>query len=291
MKHTLAIAAAAMGLSALSAHADGLDDPLGPREVAVGEGQRAGAIGALATTLNPAGLPLTRELVFEGSYGYRPEDSASLIGVSACDSTNAVPGCFFYRYASATSTADGTEIEDKAHVVGASLARAINSRAMVGITTKYVNFKSDPDSDADATGFSWDFGGLVRLTDSVNLAAVGYNLLGIDTPEFPRSVGGGVFVKPTPQISLGFDGRWALDSDDETGRYGGGGEYFLTGTNDAGYPLRLGFVHDVVGGTYLTGGLGMSTAKLAIDIGARQQLSDGDELLITGSLRLFGPRM
>ena len=37
------------------ADADSLNHPLGPRELAVGEGVRAGATGAMATTLNPAG--------------------------------------------------------------------------------------------------------------------------------------------------------------------------------------------------------------------------------------------
>src|SRR5262249_55888196 len=84
-----------------SAHAEGdaLVDALGPREIAVGEAMRGAATGASAIGLNPAGLPLNRELVFEGGYGYRLDDQASLLGVSACDSTSAVSGCFYYQYA------------------------------------------------------------------------------------------------------------------------------------------------------------------------------------------------
>ena len=78
-----------------SAHADGdaLEDMLGPREIALGEALRGAATGGSAIGLNPAGIPLTRELVFEGGYGYRFSDQASLIGVSACDSTAGAPGC------------------------------------------------------------------------------------------------------------------------------------------------------------------------------------------------------
>ena len=63
-----------------SAHAEGdaLVDMLGPREIAVGEAMRGGATGSSAIGLNPAGLPLNRELVFEGGYGYR----ASRLGVA-----------------------------------------------------------------------------------------------------------------------------------------------------------------------------------------------------------------
>ena len=62
------------------ADADSLNDGLGPREISVGESMRADARGALATTLNPAGLALNRELVFEGSYGYRPGDDFTHLG-------------------------------------------------------------------------------------------------------------------------------------------------------------------------------------------------------------------
>src|SRR5678816_4066742 len=93
-----------------NAGADSLNDLLGPREIAVGEALRGGATGAAGADLNPSGLALNRELVFEGGYGYRAADSASLIGVSACDSTNALPGCFFYGYAGSNPELGGMEM-------------------------------------------------------------------------------------------------------------------------------------------------------------------------------------
>ena len=100
------------------AGADSLNDQLGPREIAVGEALRGGATGAAGVDLNPSGLPLNRELVFEGGYGYRAADSASLIGVSACDSTNALPGCFFYDYAGASPELGGMTMHRTTHVGG-----------------------------------------------------------------------------------------------------------------------------------------------------------------------------
>ena len=58
------------------AERDSLVDSLGPREMAVGEALRGAATGASAIALNPAGLPLNRELVFEGGYGYPLADQA-----------------------------------------------------------------------------------------------------------------------------------------------------------------------------------------------------------------------
>jgi hypothetical protein len=286
-----AVAAALLAAAGGRADADALTDGLGPREVARGEGLRAGAVGAMATTLNPAGLPLSRELVFEGSFGYRPDDSAALVGVSACDSTNAVPGCFYYHYAGASPEVGGMELPRRTHLAGATLSRALSPRINLGAGVKWFDFESDA-GDADKSGFNWDVGATASLTDSFTIAAVGYNLWGAESPEFPRAVAGGVLLRPGAGFSLGFDGVWDLDREGETGRYGGGGEYFIS-TQDGrvGYPIRVGAVYDVVGGTYVGGGLGVATMKLGFDVAARRQVAEGDELLLSASLRVFGPRM
>jgi hypothetical protein len=274
------------------ADADSLNDPLGPREVALGEGMRAGAVGAMATTLNPAGLPLTRELVFEGSFGYRPDDSASLVGLAACDSTNAMPGCFYYHYAGMSPDIGGMELGRRTHVGGMTLSRSLNQRINIGVGGKYFDFESDNMAEEDASGFNWDVGATVRLTEILNVAGVGYNLFGTKSLEFPRATAAGILIRPGQGVSLGFDALWNLDVDGKTGRYGGGGEYFIsTQGGRIGYPLRLGGVHDVATGSFVTGGAGIATMKIGFDIAARKQVSDGDELLVTASLRVFGPRL
>ncbi|MBK9033049.1 MAG: hypothetical protein IPL61_17575 [Myxococcales bacterium] len=269
--------------------ADGLDDALGPRELATGEARRADVSGAQAASLNPAGLPLTRDLTFEGSYGYRSFDGASLISASACDSTNAAPGCFYYRYAGG-DTVDGRH--QRAHVAGLTLARPLNARAMIGLGAKYINARgAAADGSEDITGFNWDAGLVIRLTDQFNLAATGYNLFGTENVTFARAVGGGASFRPSPALVAAFDARWDLSTDGPTGRYGGGLEYFVsTAGGQTGYPLRAGVVHDVATGTFITGGLGIATVKFALDIGVRKQVKDGDDLQLSASLRVFGPR-
>src|SRR5688572_5525414 len=128
-----------------SAHAEGdaLVDQLGPREIAVGEAMRGGATGASAIGLNPAGLPLNRELVFEGGYGYRLSDQASLVGVSACDSTGPAPGCFYYSYAGSSPELGGMTLSRRTHMAGTSLAYPISPRVFLGTSIKYFNFDSD----------------------------------------------------------------------------------------------------------------------------------------------------
>lgn len=290
------IVSAACGLLALAAlghvaraDADGLTDALGPRELALGGGLRAGAVGALATSLNPAGVALTRELVLEGSYGYR--DNAALVALSACDSTNAAPGCFYYRYASVTPT-DGMDVHQRSHVGGLTLSRVVSPRFIIGSGIKYFNVKRDDMSAKADSGVNWDLGTLLRITPTLDLAVVGYNIKGSTSAEFPRAVGAGMAFHSTAQFRATFDALWNLDSDQSTGRYGGGVEYVVsTQRGQVDYPLRLGALHDVVTGSFISGGLGIAAAKYGLDIGARKQVSDGDELQISASLRVFGPRL
>lgn len=289
MRLRLSVAAGLLAAAATPAASDILDDALGPRELATGEARRGEVSGAQAASLNPAGLPLTRELTFEGSYGYRSTDAASLVAISACDSTNAAPGCFYYRYAG-SDTADGRH--QRTHVAGLALSRIVNARATIGLGARYINDAGAlADGSDDVKGLNWDAAAALRLTDTLNLAVIGHNLWGIENSRVARTVSGGVSLRASPTILAVFDARWNLSTDGDTGRYGGGLEYFVaTADRQTGYPLRAGAVHDVVAGTYVTGGLGIITVKYALDVGVRKQVRDGDDLQLGVALRVFGPR-
>lgn len=278
-----------------SAHADGdaLEDMLGPREIAMGDALRGAATGATAIALNPAGLPLNRELVFEGGYGYRPTDSASLVDISACDSTATVPGCFYYDYAGSNPELDGMSLHRAAHVVGSALAYTLTPRVMFGTNVKYFHFSSKVMGETNSSGFTEDIGATLRLSQMINLGIVGYNLFGATSVDFPRAVGGGLAARPIPNLLLTFDARWKLESDDHTARYGGGGELFLrTASGSTGFPIRLGALRDNgLGTTYISGGVGLATMRLAIDVAARRAISGGDETLFIASMRFYGPRL
>ncbi|RMH39840.1 MAG: hypothetical protein D6689_15485 [Deltaproteobacteria bacterium] len=298
--HRIAAATAlwiALLCPAARANANSLVDALGPRELALGESMRADATGSLATTLNPAGLPLSRSLVLETGYGYRPDDGASLVAVSACDSTVPVPGCFYYHYFRASPDVGGVDVRRRSHEVGYVIARRVGS-FVFGAKYKYFDYNFSPASagDDDASGHAADFGMTFVAGDSVRVGVVSYNLVSTaDSPQYPRAFGGGLVVRPAPSLSIAVDAAWNTDLPDgqDTGRYSGGVEYFIVAANrQAGYPLRAGVVYDDTGDrTYATGGLGYVTPKVGIDIGVRKQVGgDGDELLVVGSLRLFAPQ-
>ncbi len=277
-------------LGSASAEPDSLDDQLGPREMGVGEAMRAGATGATSIGLNPAGVSLNRELAFEGGYGYRGSDSATLVGVSACDSTSPLSGCFFYSYAGSTPELGGTTMSRTAHIAGTSLSRLVVPRIMVGVTGKYFRYSTDVMDESDAKGFSLDAGATVRLTETINVGVAGKNLMGTkDSVHFPRAIGAGLFARPMPALALSFDSRWRTDGGGP--RFGGGAEMFVR-AGDYGFPIRGGALRDnALGTTYVTGGLGIANLKWTIDVAARRAVDGGDETVILASMRFFGPRL
>lgn len=277
------------------AGADSLNDVLGPREIAVGEAMRGGATGEIGVDLNPSGLPLNRELVFEGGYGYRAADSASLIGVSACDSTNAMPGCFFYDYAGSSPESGDMTMHRTSQVGGLALSRMIVPHILIGATAKYYHFTSSMPGETDASGTAFDLGATVRVTQLINLGVSAQNLWATtESPEFPRAIGGGVYAHPVSALALSFDARWKLDGSDRSARYGGGAELFLPGSaGQSGYALRAGALHDdnEVAATYLSAGLGFASVGWGVDIAGRREIKGGNETMIVASMRFFGPRL
>ncbi|HEY5936531.1 MAG TPA: hypothetical protein VIU61_17900 [Kofleriaceae bacterium] len=290
------VAALALGpillLGSARADSTGLDEMLGPREIAVGEAMRGGATGATAIGLNPAGLPLNRELVFEGGYGYRASDSASMIGVSACDSTVAAPGCFFYDYIGSNPELEGSMESRRTHVGGLAIGRQFVPRVSIGATVKYFDYESSVMGEDDSNGTAFDLGATLRLTEMVNLGVSGQNLYSTEkSVQFPRAAGGGLQARPFPSLTLSFDMRWKLVEDGGM-RYGGGAEWFLRGSKGrTGYPIRVGGLRDeALGSTYVSGGIGMASMSWGIDIGARREVKGGDDTLVIASMRFFGPR-
>jgi len=273
---------------------DSVSDMLGPREIAVGEALRGAATGSSGTELNPSSIGLNRELVFEGGYGYRGADSASLIGVSACDSTNALPGCFFYDYAGSNPQLGDMTLHRTTHVAGVALSRMVVPRVLIGATARYYDFSSDMAGDTSGSGTTFDLGATVRLTNSINFGFSGQNLYSTTrSPEFPRTLGGGLYARPVAPLALSFDARWRVEGSDRSARFGGGADLFLSGSDSQdGYSLRGGALHDNgLGATYLSAGLGFASMSWGLDVAGRRQVKGGDETLIIASMRVFGPRL
>ena len=275
-------------LGAGAARADG--DALGPRATGVGESLRAAATGALATVLNPAGLTLARNYVVEASYGYRHADKTHVQAVSICDSvTTRVGACVFYNHVSADPTVPG---DLYLHEGGITMSTPMGPLSL-GVTNKYVSYNESMTEtvpvDSSHKGFVFDAGLTYRVFPTFTVAAVGYNLLGSDDSRYATAMGFGVAFNAMDRLLLAADAKY--DFETENARYGGGVEYlFTSGQAQQGMPIRGGYVYDSgSGASYITGGLGFITTKIAIDSALRKQVNHGSELLCQFSLRLFLP--
>jgi hypothetical protein len=293
LKHVVSLVTALSAVSApcLAGFARADSDTISARAIGLGESLRAAASGSLATTLNPAGLSLSRSYVIEGGYGYRPDDKSHIQNVSICDSvTTRVGACLYYTHLSA----DPGEMGDRSlHEVGLTTSLPLGSNLSIGITQRYVSYSESvmelEPIDASKKGYLLDAGMMYRLFGPLTLAVVGYNLVGADEPRYARALGGGLAFSAGRTLLLAVDARY--DFGLESARLGGGAEYVFSGAGGQhGLPLRLGYVYDSEdGASYITGGAGFMTPRVAIDFGARKQLSEGDELMLQLSLRLFLP--
>src|SRR5690606_30767582 len=119
------------------------------------------------------------------------------------------------------------------------------------------NVKDEAMPAADTSGWNWDLGLTLRVTDTINVGASGQNLWGADSPELPRALGGGVVARPLDTLAVSFDARWKLEDSDKSMRYGGGAELFLrTGNGQTAFPIRAGALRDNgLDATYVSAGV------------------------------------
>lgn len=271
------------------AFGDSLSDTIDTRSLAVGEARRANATGASSTILNPSGLALNKELAFEGSYGFLPDDETSFARVSACDSTVPVGGCFFYSYFSSEREVGAMPMGRRSHEFGLSSSRALTQQILFGISAKYVdaNFASEDDQ----SGFTTDVGLTLALSQSIKIAAVGYNVLGgLEHSSYPLAFATGLSFQPGSRaLMVNADAVWNSDATGKKGRYSAGAEYVLGSAQQSRYPIRVGGIIDRgLDARYVTGGLGLATGKIGFDVSVRSQVSGGDELVLVAGLRMFG---
>src|SRR5262249_11675908 len=148
--------------------------------------------------LNPAGAALTKTYVFEGFYGFRPEDKSHVEAVSLCDSvTTNVAACLSYDHLSASPDYPGGMTgERSSHRFALTTAVPLSESIFFGITQKYVIYNDtmmlDPVVQVEKKGYLLDAGLTLKVMDTVNLGIAGYNLIGADDAEYARALGGGL---------------------------------------------------------------------------------------------------
>lgn len=182
-------------------------DFVGARALSLGEAYRATATGNDAIYFNPAGLVVIPRYSPEVHYQLDLVEEQHQVDVSVVDSkTSAVAAGIGYTF-------DGRQFTKRAsyqHTATLALAYPIFDKLLaVGAGLKYVNV-SDAFLGNYLNALSADVGVLSRLPGGLSLAAVGYNLIPIQSGRVPLSAGFAANLDLGPLSALIFGGAPAL---------------------------------------------------------------------------------
>ncbi len=299
---------ASLAAGAVARADNALDDAFTPRALGMGESLRGAATGS-AAPMNPAGLALVHNYSVEGSYGYSPAASASVLSASVADSTTRVGMALYYNLLSSSNditimdgaTSHSGTADRKRHEFGAATSFPISDRFVLGLTPKYTSYDltlDDPmqtkqTSISSHSRFNMDVGALIGLTPTFTLGLVGYNLIHHDQ-QYPRALGGGLAFGLSNAAMLAADAVVDMTSKTDAGdggkgnsvRASAGTELVLAGL----YPVRAGVIYDSRDRqTFVTGGLGYLSPRVGIDLAIRQEVKGGSETVGIIGLKFFLP--
>ncbi|MCK5799876.1 MAG: hypothetical protein KAI47_21950 [Deltaproteobacteria bacterium] len=282
-------------------------DLVGTRAIGMGGALRAAALGPSSVLLNPAGMSLARMYVTDALYQYRGSDSASQLSASVVDSTTSRhlgAGLFYnFGHASPKYTLPGSKgpigVEEtrNTHEIGGALSMALGQFLTFGVLGRYINVDVSLNDGApeglsvpDISAFTMDVGGIIRLGKSFNVAIVGYNLIPVDhrfSALYPQTLGLGVSYAMGTLLLAEFDTVLDFSSDptkDATASFHGGVEALFAKR----YVLRAGVAHDMrLVTTYVSGGVGIVTRRVGVEVALRQMVAGGPETLFAASVKVF----
>jgi hypothetical protein len=307
----------AIGLTLLSSAASA-QDFVGVRALALGEAYRAIATGNDAIYMNPAGLAVIPRYSPELHYSFNLDAEDHQFDVSVVDSkTSVVAAGLGYTF-------QGREFTRRVtlqHTATVGVAYSILPQMFsAGLGLKYVNI-SDAVVGNYLNALSADVGVLASLPGGVSLAAVGYNLVPINSSEVPLSAAFAIAWDLGPLSNLIFGGMpsvgqllpnasgvrtpavpgsppgplstftltfdWYIDFFSLYGpqnRLSAGWEYLLLEM----VPLRAGYQYNQENLEHLlSAGTGFIVPYFGLDVGFQQSLTNFDHRTFAVSLKFF----
>jgi hypothetical protein len=276
--------------SPLRAHASDADF-VGVRALGMGGALRAAATGDAAPMLNPSGAAMVKAYAVEAAYQHLRPGGGHTLHASVVDGTSAynIGAGLYYSF----TTASQAGVATKTHDAGLSLSAPLGERVFLGATGRYLwdKWSRSDTGDVSHRGFTLDTGLTVRLAQRLSLAAVGYNLMRLDSQRAPRMFGAGAAFAPIAELLVTAD--TLVDFTDADPNRGaavsvmGGAEYVVASKT----ALRLGGGRDALReGAFVAGGLSLLSEIGALDAGLRQDVAGRDKATFIGvSMRLFVP--
>ena len=282
------------------------DEIVGVRALGMGGALRAAPTGSAAVLLNPAGMSLTRTYVVEGDYEYRVRRDGHAAHVGVVDSITSkvvAAGLYYNFFYSRPEVFEPTmqkkiKLAKQGHQAGLAISVPLGSHLILGANGRYQYFKTvsqrrDPDTGErqdytvetiNTAGI--DVGAIARITDYLNLAVVGTNLIPTDSMEAPLQLATGVafrygkYLLADVDVVLDFE----VPERKKMVNVHGGVEGFFADH----FAVRAGTLYrsywDAV---YVSGGFGYLNPKVAVEAAFSQQVQGGIETQFGFSLRVF----
>ena len=261
------------------------EDLSSSRGLAMGTGSRASSVSTSALAYNPAGLPIGRLYHLEGFAGYVPDAERWEVGGSIVDSmTNKLAAGLSFRGLLGNGE-EGYSGMDGRVAVGLPFSEAFS----LGIAGRYLSLTRDgqiPEGESDelAQGITLDASILVQPTQGLRLVAFGYNLIDLESPYAPLTLGGGAAFS-AEMFTLGADVLVDLSTyESAEWTLGGGAEYLAGGQ----VPVRAGYAYDHGRRVHtVTGGLGYVDQKVGVDLSLAQDVRGAGETRLLATIRYF----
>ncbi|MEO1335511.1 MAG: hypothetical protein AAFV29_07690 [Myxococcota bacterium] len=235
--------------------------------------QRALAVSNDAIYVNPAGLAFFKTYAFESVYLDDFRGSDRRINASVVDSqAGPLAAGLAYSYIdSRPEELDGGDIRLEGHRFDLAVASLLAQSASIGLNLRYQSLKRTEDGEElEGSGFSvfnLDAGFQYRVTQSISLGVVGYNLIRNERPEMPLQAGGGLAFNAE---LFSIEGDVLYDFQAEKLKISAGLDFIISGA----FPVRGGLSWDEMTGEWqISAGLGAFAREAAIDIGFRQSLN------------------
>lgn len=259
----------------------------GVRPLGMGEAYTAVASGTGALYHNPAGIARNLMYAVEGTYEYNP--FGSVLNAAVVDSKTNPDVAAGVSYSYFFGRGDFSEVSGHDFRLGLALP-VVPERVSVGVAGRYLI--TEADGVETIRGFTLDAGVLFRPANQLHVGVAGRNLIDVcPEDEFcagvaPTIISGGLGFGDDTTFMLSADVGADLTTDpDGAALLVEAGAEFLAG---GVFPLRAGFQHNAaLDANYATGGLGWRSETAGVDLGARIDTGDADNLWINGSFSVY----
>jgi hypothetical protein len=246
-----------------------------------------------AIAYNPAALALSKRYELSGLFAIANGAPATFWGMSVVDAVT-VPTALGVSYEHAASTGSGTDPSGQ-RISGATTRMAFSIPvsdvlyigAGIGWYTYHYTESPYRPSATLANSLTPDAGLVLKPSDIITFAAVGYHLIDVGNPVLlPRQVAGALSIGSDSSFHIAGDVLVNLTDPHHPIDYHLGGEYLLSSI----LALRAGYMFEgIPRANFISGGFGLVISSIGLDFAFSQNLGNANDHVFAFVLKGFLP--